>query len=224
VYSPKRIIDFHSGSATFKTIRSSSSENARFFANIACCCRLGFDSLTVHQVDDEGLTQIFSLSDSGCDSASDRVQPFPARPEAWLPRWSEGFTVHFAYAISLSVETGTLRVQSAWQSASRCLINAQCHSVLNLGDGVFTAPVSTLSRFWNKAVETWLQSFCGAGFSLVLFTDRAPAGTACQQMNFLIRLSLGLATQTRASEGCGFSAGSASARADGESASATSLA
>src|SRR5215831_9801811 len=48
-----------------------------------------------------GLTQIFSLSDSGCDSASDSVQPFPTRPEAWLPRWSEGFTVHFAYAISL---------------------------------------------------------------------------------------------------------------------------
>ena len=97
-------------------------------------------------------------------------------------------------------------VKSAWQSASRRLINAQCHSVFNLGDGVFTGLVSTLSRFGTKPSRVG----CNRSAELVFsrpFTDQAPTGTACQQMNFLIRLSLGLAIQTRASEGGGFSAG-----------------
>lgn len=38
---------------------------------------------------------------------------------------------------------------------------------------------------------------------IVPWHDKAPAGTLCQQMNFLIRLSLGLAIQARASETVG---------------------
>ena len=116
----------------------------------------------MHQLDAEGLTDIFALSDSESDSASDHVQHLPARLERWLPRWSEPLS-------------SPSRVRRLAIPGNR-----------NPG---FKAPGYPLGPKDGRSFNI----LCGAGSFAGPFTDKAPTGTLCQQMNFLIPLSHGLA-------------------------------